>query len=258
MYYRTTITPDECAWITKLQCPPEDFIRFRGDSLKSILNPKEYKSNHQDFYVWLWCWHDFHRDKKFNVPLIAKDDPDTVDNNFSSGWHLGKRYRQFHTWGGYHRQEVVWIYNQIFDTDYELDIVVPGDGPGEPYHDMEIHKWTGKGSDQEPIDYPAIKDHQTAITGNDSFEDEQVKPFKKMFKQYPNGIVFDAGTRSIVNNIMDANLFNPGAQNVWVKLGRKFHSDHKAVAHVRLVALICCILCKIPVNSPYFSLKFQE
>ena len=240
MYYRATIAPDDCEWV---QTKNLKILRTRG--LISLLKRTECKSYAMDFYVWLWCWHDFHRDKKFNVPLIATEDPrDTPE-------------RQIYFWGGKHRLEVAWLYNQIFDTDYKLDAVVPGDGPGEPYYDIEWHKWH-RNNRPEPIDYPAIKDHQTAITGNDSFEGEQVLPFERMFRQYPNGIIFDGATRSMLNNILGEDVFMPGAQNVWVKLGRKFHSDHKSVTHLRLVALICCILCKIPVNSPYFSLKFQE
>ena len=199
----------------------------------------------KDFYVWLWCWHDFHRDKKFSVPLIARE----IDHDTSKS--------QFSFWGGKHRQEVVWFYNQIFDTDYKLDAVIPGDGPGEPYYDVEWHKWDGRYKDRT-IDYPAIKGHKTAITKQDDYESIQVRPFKKMFDQYPNGIIFDGATRSMLNNVLGEDLFMPGAQNVWVKLGKKFHSGSKAVVRLRLVALICCILCKIPVNSPYFSLKFQE
>ena len=258
MYYRATIAPDDCTWIIHQDQNEITKNRVRTNSLKSVLKSKQPGEHHpdprdfpRDFYVWLWCWHDFHRDKKFSVPLIAREQPDS-----------GKVFpdtpeRQFSFWGGKHRQEVVWLYNQIFDTDYKLDAVVPGAGPGEPYYDIEWHKWDGKYTDRT-IDYPAIKGHKTAITKHADHEGIQVRPFKKMFDQYPNGIIFDGATRSMLNNVLGEDLFMPGAQNVWVKLGKMFWSGSKAVVQLRLVALICCILCKIPVNSPYFTLKFQE
>lgn len=252
MYYRTTISTDESVWINFLVHRTEK--RSRSTGLKSILlsnqTGKRISGGYQnDFYIWLWCWHDFHRDKQFNTPLIARHAP-KARNAFSD--------KHFRTWGGNHRQEVVWLYNQIFNTDYKLDIMIPGDGPGEPYYDMETYTRKRQVESGELVEYPAIKGHKTSITGHNDYERIQVKPFKKMWDQYPNGIIFDGATRSMLNNMLGEDLFMPGAQNVWVKLGRKFHSEHNNILQLRLVALICCILCKIPVNSPYFTLKFQE
>lgn len=210
-------------------------------------NKSSYETN--EFLVFLWCWRDFHKDKKFNWPIV-------IQSNYRSGKN------SYNTYGGRHRLNVALLYNMIFDTNYTLETIGEKFIDG-PLYDRPVSKFVnGPNKDVAVSDpYPVVLGHRVNISGSNNKERRSIDD---VIEQCENlDLQFDEETAKQLNSIFNTDFFITGPECVDITLHtplfefieRYSSCDNKPMIDAMSASIFSCIFLKIPVESKYFSLK---
>lgn len=238
--------------ILKLKNPECEVDNVYESAIINFLKTKESSHDTNEFLVFLWCWRDFHKDKKFNWPIV-------IQSNNRSG------KTSYNTYGGRHRLNVALLYNMIFNTNYTLETIGEKFIDG-PLYDRPVSKFvTSTNKDVSPLDpYPVVEGHRVNISARNINERESVIAVIEQCESFD--LQFNEVTAKQLNTIFDTDFFKVGSKCIDITLHdhlfefieRYASHDNKPMIDAMSAGIFSCILLKIPVESKYFSLKFQK
>jgi len=209
---------------------------------------------YQKFLTFLWCWKDFHKDKKFKWPIVVNPNKST---------------KQFYnTFGGNHRLLVVHTYNMIFDVNYTVESIC--EKHFEPFkgnlYDKQITKFLSARNTSISIDtpYPIVNGHRCFVSSNKHEEFYTLLNIANS-SDWPD-LIFDDVTTKQLNSIFNTDVFQSGPDYIDLRLKAPLFRfieiytiiNKRDTVGVMLCGIFSCIFLKIPVESRYFSLKFQK
>lgn len=213
-------------------------------------NESSHKTN--EFLVFLWCWRDFHKDKKFKWPIVIQ-----------SNWRSNKK--SYNTYGAKHRLNVALIYNMIFNTNYTLETIGEKFIDG-PLYNKPVTKFVhGPNKDVSVSDpYPIVQGHRVNVSSKNNVERHSISEVIENCESLD--LRFDEVTAKQFNSIFNTDFFETGPKCIDIKLHddlfRFIESyashDNKPMIDAMSAGIFSCIFLKIPVESRYFSLKFQK
>ena len=238
--------------ILKHKNPKQDVDNVYESAIINFLKTNESSHETNEFLVFLWCWKDFHKDKKFEWPIVT-------NSNLSNK-------QSYMTYGAKHRLNVALIYNMIFNTNYTLETIGEKFIDG-PLYNKPVTKFVygpnTSVSTSEP--YPIVQGHRVNVSSVKNIH-ERDSIIDLIEKCNSLDLRFDEVTAKQFNSIFNTNFFKTGSECIDIKLHDDLlrfidsyaSHDNKPMIDAMSAGIFSCILLKIPVESRYFSLKFQK
>ena len=229
----------------------EELYNHKLDRLNKLdVIPQGYAN----FFTFFWCWGAWHKNKKYDWPIIV--DPSRSDKG------------SYASYGGNHRLMVAQIYNMIFSSNYTVETICEKHADyfkGQPYN-KQVTKFLYGSGGKVTIDrpHPVVHGHKCSISYSKHHEPQVLTKIVNSF-DWPD-LLFNEVAAKQLNSIFNTDVFQTGSNciNLTLKLPWfKFLQDYtmasnRAAPASMLCGLFCCIFLKIPVESEYFSLKFQK
>jgi len=235
--------------ILKLKNPCVIVDNMYESAIINFFKTKEPSHETNDFLIFLWCWKDWHKNKKFDWPIV-------IQSNFRSSKST------YNTYGAKHRLNVALIYNMIFGTTYTVETIGEKFIDG-PLYNKPVSKFvTSTNKSVTPSDpYPIVEGHRVNISARNIYERESVIAVIEQCESFD--LQFNEVTAKQLNTIFDTDFFKVGSKCIDITLHdhlfefieRYASHDNKPMIDAMSAGIFSCILLKIPVESKYFSLK---